>query len=246
MLDPFYPAVTPNLRLFDTNRVEVLEGPQGTLFGSGSLGGAIRVISNKPDATHFEAETEDTVTGVDGGGIGYDFNAMVNAPLVADKLALRVVGYYEHAPGWVDNTARHQTDVNTSDAAGVRAELKWTPTQDLTITGSALYETDHPRDSPFSLYNSSKYQWNGLVPNTNFDQTGIYSVTGVYDLHWASLTSITTYADRYENIQADFSADTAALLGISEPVPINDSGPSRTFSQEVRLAYRRTLDASAG
>ena len=236
ILDPFFPKITPDLRLFDVNRVEVLEGPQGTLFGSGSLGGAIRVISNKPDSTRFQAETEDTVEGVDGGGIGYDFNAMINAPLIRDKLALRVVGYYDQEPGWVDNTARKETDVNRAVSEGGRVELKWTPTQDLTLVGSALFESDRPHDSPFSFYNNKLYQWNGLVANTNYDRTNIYSISAVYDLHWASLTSITTYADRFENIQADFSFDAGALLGLFVPSPVNDIGPSRTFSQEVRLA----------
>ena len=90
--------------------------------------------------------------------------------------------------------------------------------------------------SPFSYYNNKLYQWNGLIPNTNYDRTNIYSITGVYDLHWATLTSISTYSDRQENIQADFSFDAGALLGLFVPSPVNDIGPSRTFSQEVRLA----------
>jgi outer membrane receptor protein involved in Fe transport len=236
VLDPFFPKITPDLRLFDVSRVEVLEGPQGTLFGSGSVGGAIRIITNKPDASRFEAETEDTLSGVDGGGMGYDFNVMVNAPIIPDKLAMRVVGFYDHSAGWIDNTARNQTQVNQSVDEGARLELKWTPTQDFTLLGSALYETEKPNDSAFSFYNNTKYQWNGLVPNTNYDRTGIYSITGVYDLHWANLTSITTYADRFENIQGDFSVDAAAFLGLFVPSPVNDLGPSRTFSQEVRLA----------
>jgi outer membrane receptor protein involved in Fe transport len=236
ILDPFFPKVTPSLPTFDINRVEVLEGPQGTLFGSGSLGGAIRVISNKPDLTHFQAETEDTVESVDGGGIGYNFNGMVNVPLIQDQLALRLVGYYDQNPGWVDNTARKETDVNRDISEGGRAELKWTPIQDLTITGSVLFSSDRPHDSPFSYYNNNRYQWNGLIPNTNYDRTNIYSISGVYDLHWATLTSISTYSDRQENIQADFSFDAGALLGLFVPSPVNDIGPSRTFSQEVRLA----------
>lgn len=236
ILDPFYPKITPNLRLFDVNRVEVLEGPQGTLFGSGSLGGAIRVITNKPNVNQFSAETEDTVTSTDGGGVGYDLNAMVNAPLVRDQLGLRVTGYYESDAGWIDNTARDEKNVNSAVSEGARVELKWTPLQNLTINGSALFESDRPHDSAFSYYNSDKYQWNGLVPNVNYDRTSIYSLSGVYDFNWASLTSISTYADRYENIQADFSFDAGALLGLFVPSPINDEGPSRTFTQEVRLA----------
>ena len=236
VLDPFFPAITPNLRLFDVDRVEVLEGPQGTLFGSGSLGGAIRIITNKPDTTRFEAETEETLTDVDGGGLGYDVNAMINVPLVRDKLAARITGYYQRSPGWVDNTVRGESDVNYGNASGARVELKWMPTQDLSLIGSALFENSRPHDSPFSIYNSNQYQWNGLVPVTNYDNTRIYSLTGVYDFHLATLTSITTYADRFENVQTDFSFIVAELFGLNEPVPINDFGPSRTFSQEVRLA----------
>src|SRR4029077_12079170 len=146
-------------------------------------GGAIRVITNKPDTTRFEAETEDTVSSVSGGGVGYDLNAMINVPLVRDKLAARIVGYYQKTPGWVDNTARGEKDVNYGNASGARVELKWTPTQDLSLIGSALFENSRPHDSPFSLYNSNKYQWNGLVPVTNYDNTRIYSLTGVYDFH---------------------------------------------------------------
>ena len=236
VLDPSYPKVTTNLRLFDVSRVEVLEGPQGTLFGSGALGGAIRVITNKPDASGYAGEMQATVESVQDGGVGYDLNGMVNIPLVADQLALRVVGYYQHAAGWVDNTATGQSNVNHAISAGGRVELGWYPTDDLHLVATALFENDRPHDSAYSFYSSRAYQWDGVVRNTNYNRTNIYSLTGDYDLHWAKLTSITTYADRKEAALADFTPTVLALLGVAIPSPIVDAGPSKTVSQEVRLA----------
>ena len=235
ILDPSYPKVTTNLRLFDVSRVEVLEGPQGTLFGSGALGGAIRVITNKPDASAYAAEAKATVSSVQGGGTGYDLNAMVNAPLVADRLAIRVVGYYQHTAGWVDNVATGQDNVNHALSAGGRVELGWYPTDDLRLIATALFENDRPHDSAYSFYDSRAYQWNGVVRNANYNRTNIYSLTGDYDLHWAKFTSITTYADRKEAALADITPAVLALLGVPIPSPIVDAGPSKTFSQEVRL-----------
>jgi len=237
VLDTNSPKITAVNSLFDVGRVEVLEGPQGTLFGSGSIGGAIRMITNKPNLDHYEAETEDTLSDTKGaGGLNYDVNAMVNMPLVQDKLGLRLVGYYDQEAGWVDNTARNQSDVNHSVTEGGRAELKFTPTDDFTVLGTAIWNSERPHDSDWSFYNNTQYKWNGLITNADYDRANIYSVTGTYNLHWASLTSITTYDDQYENVQADFSADIKALLHLSIPSPVNDLGPSRTFSQEVRLA----------
>lgn len=236
ILDPFYPKMSPSLRLFDVNRVEVLEGPQGTLFGSGSLGGAIRVISNKPNLDNFEAETEDTVSGTDGGEASYDLNTMVNLPLIEGKLGLRAVGHYTRDGGYIDNTARGENNVNHALSSGGRIELEFAPTPDLTLIGTAMFEAGRPHDVPYSLYNSKKYEWTGLVPNQNADRTNIYSLNGTYNLHWATLTSISTYADRAEDVRADFSQVAALLLHLNVPSTAEDYGPSRTFSQEVRLA----------
>jgi iron complex outermembrane recepter protein len=236
ILDPFSPKITPSLRLFDMNRVEVLEGPQGTLFGSGSIGGAIRIISNKPNLTDYEAETEDTVEDTSGAAGSYETNVMANIPIVSDELALRVVGYYDQDGGYIDNTARDERDANRSISEGARVQLEFVPISDLTLIASAQFDVGRPHDSAFSFYNSKQYQWNGLLPNTNYDSTDIYGLTGTYDLGWSNFTSITTYADRKENSLSDFSADAAHLLGIHAPSPERDYGPTQTFSEEARLA----------
>src|SRR5262249_9798262 len=99
VLDLTIPWTVPRLQLFDANRVEVLRGPQGTLFGAGALSGAMRVITNKPDMSGFHAATEESLTTTHGGGVGGAANVMVNAPVVPDQLAVRAVGYYDYTPG---------------------------------------------------------------------------------------------------------------------------------------------------
>src|SRR3546814_6716618 len=89
----------------DVGLVEVLRGPQGTLFGSGSLAGAVRIITKKPDLTKFDVAglADLGLTGSD--SFRQRYNAMVNVPLVEDQLALRVVGFYRHEEGYLDRTS---------------------------------------------------------------------------------------------------------------------------------------------
>ena len=236
ILDPSDPNVTMNLPVFDVKRVEVLEGPQGTLFGSNALAGAIRVITNRPDLRRYEFDTQDTVEDTKGGQLGYDVNAMANVPLVKDRLAIRLVGYDKHYGGYVDNVRTGATDVNYGTTRGGRVELKWTPTRDLSFLGMVLGEDDSPHDSAYSIYGNHTYSWHGAVPNYSYSYTRIYSLKGVYHSRSITVTSNTTYADRSESSLGDFTQTAYDLLGLNAPSPITDAGPSRTFSQEFRIA----------
>src|SRR3984957_9749200 len=87
--------------LYDLNRVEVLRGPQGTLYGSGSMGGTIKLVTNQPDPTAFAASAQTILSGTQDGGFNYGVNGMVNIPL-NDRLALRIVGTETYDDGWID------------------------------------------------------------------------------------------------------------------------------------------------
>ena len=89
--------------LYDLNRAEVLRGPQGTLYGSGSMGGTVKLITNQPDTQAFHVSGEATHLGdTDGGGFNYTVNGMVNLPLIDNQMALRLVGTDSHTSGWID------------------------------------------------------------------------------------------------------------------------------------------------
>jgi outer membrane receptor protein involved in Fe transport len=88
--------------LYDLNRVEILRGPQGTLYGAGSMGGTIKLVTNKPNLKKFEASAQGVISGTEGGGANPSGNFMVNFPLVDDKVALRIVGTEKYIGGWTD------------------------------------------------------------------------------------------------------------------------------------------------
>ena len=160
--------------LYDLNRIEILRGPQGTLFGSGSMGGTVRLITNQPDTNGFDMSAEGMVSGTDGGGLNHKENVMVNVPL-ADNLALRVVGTEQYTSGWIDrvvvspfpsvqNGGTVRGDVQNAPVVsqypgsnaylvyGVRTSLLWQPTSDLTVTPSIFFETT--RQNGISAYDS--------------------------------------------------------------------------------------------
>ena len=150
--------------LYDLNRIEVLRGPQGTLFGSGSMGGTVRLITNQPDLTGYHASGESILSGTQGGGFNHDNNLMVNIPLVDDKLALRIVGTENYRSGWINRAVLNPFPLVTDNGAvrgdvkdapvgkrysnsndyqiyAVRTSLLWRPTPNFTITPSFFFET---------------------------------------------------------------------------------------------------------
>jgi len=139
-------AYSTLLKLFDVDHVEALRGPQGTLFGSGSMGGTLRIIYNKPALDDYEATVDSDVTASKHGGEGYDVQGMVNIPVIKDELAVRAVVYEQHGGGYIDNTYLHQNNVNTSNTQGGRLMVRFKPNDDLTIDGSIIYEHDYGYD----------------------------------------------------------------------------------------------------
>ena len=154
--------------LYDLNRIEILRGPQGTLFGSGSMGGTVRLISNQPNLSQFQSSARSVLSGTDGGGFNHKDNLMVNLPLIDDTLALRVVGTENYTSGWIDRIVADPFPLVGGNPAGTvrgnvqdapftkqypgsnayqiyatRVTLLWRPTEGLSITPSIL-----PRGDP--------------------------------------------------------------------------------------------------
>ena len=152
--------------LYDLNRVEILRGPQGTLFGSGSMGGTVRLLTNQPDPSGYHASVQSTLSDTEGGSFNHADNLMINMPLVDDKLTLRVVGSENFTSGWINRIVvdpfplvtaggtergavqdapveKEYPGSNAYQTYGTRATLLWTPTDNLSITPSFFYETSH-------------------------------------------------------------------------------------------------------
>jgi iron complex outermembrane receptor protein len=120
-------APDPSLQLYDIKSVELLEGPQGTLYGTGSLGGILRLVPNEPDSAAFGAGVSAGLLAVRHGGLGGDVAAMLNLPVVRNRLALRMVGYASGEPGYIDDLGRGRSDVNNTQVHGGRAALRLEP-----------------------------------------------------------------------------------------------------------------------
>jgi iron complex outermembrane recepter protein len=142
----------PDPRLIDVERIEALRGPQGTLYGASSQSGTLRVITTKPDPRGFDAWAEAQLSTTKSGDPGHDVSAMVNVPLVDDKLALRLVGFTAEDAGYIDNvladsqgaTFSNQNvvdeNVNVIRTKGGRAALRWQASDGVSATLGAIFQ----------------------------------------------------------------------------------------------------------
>jgi len=225
-----------DLTLFDVERVEVLRGPQGTLFGSGALGGAIRIITNEPNTEEFEAKLATTVSSIDDGGDSYSVKGMVNIPLADDKLALRAVGMMRREAGFVDNLATQEDDVNSVDVDGYRVSLKYWANSDLEITAYASHESSENNESGSLIPVIAGNKGVGGVRNEplgNFLHTelDVYNLKVEYQLDWAEFMSSTTYSKKETDI---LQGNTD---GLGPGFSLVASGPDKniTIAQEFRF-----------
>nr|WP_294042516.1 TonB-dependent receptor [Sphingomonas sp.] len=120
-----YSGPDPGLRLYDVKSVEVMEGPQGTLYGAGAIGGVIRLNSNPVALDKVGASIAGGATATKGGSPGFDAAGMINLPIVADRLGLRMVAYRVRDGGYIDDSMRRLSNVNRTDTVGGRAALRW-------------------------------------------------------------------------------------------------------------------------
>ena len=251
---------TPDLDLFDLNRVETLRGPQGTLFGSGSVGGTIRYITNQPSTAGVEGVVEANVNLVDAKEFGGSVKGAINLP-VNDKVAVRAVGYYTEYGGYIDALRSNLTtdrNVNSGSRAGGRISVLLKPTETLTITPRIVYQEVRAdgfnREEKFNLFANPFTTTRGrvtfpdrvqflLLDEAFSDDTFIADMTAELDLGKVAVTSVTSYIDRDILASRDASALTGSVsvdLGFPAaavvlPSNLLDATSLKQFTQEVRL-----------
>jgi iron complex outermembrane receptor protein len=146
-----YSAPDPNLRLIDVERVEIMRGPQGTLYGGGSLGGVIRIATRKPDLDRYSASVLTGVGFTQGGGRGGALEAVANLPLIRGRAALRAVIYREAQDGYIANPRLGLSRVNGSDQVGMRASLRAMVAPNWTLTLGMTHQSNDNRDTQYGL-----------------------------------------------------------------------------------------------
>ncbi|EGY02445.1 TonB-dependent receptor [Nitrospirillum viridazoti Y2] len=223
-------VLDPNL--FDVERVEFLRGPQGTLFGSGSLSGALRILLKSPDVTQYDSSAlaDVALTGSDSWRQRYD--AMVNVPLVEDKLALRMVGFYRHEEGWVDNLGTGVHNANTLIDTGGRMSLLLKGSDRLQIKLLASYEDSNPHDSALVDPRLGKYKRNSNEPDLFTGKLGTVNGTIDYQFDGAHFTSSTTWSE----FDQQFFVDLAGTFAGAIPFGLDASAFQNTFVEEARLS----------
>jgi len=241
-------ATLADIGTYDINRVEVLKGPQGTLYGSESMGGTVRVITNKPDLSSYSGDIDASVSDTyHAGGANYDLNAMINAPLIADKLGARLVIGDEHDSGYIDNIYTGQNDVNSIAKTSVRAMLDAKPITNLDILFTYQYQNDIQDEGANEDIGLPNYKISRAYPDKNHFITNIYNMTINYDLPFATLTSSTSYIDKQNFSVRDltpvygsyysqsYNVDTGITIPANTGVGLTYRFPNKALVQELRL-----------
>lgn len=195
--------------MFDLARVEVLNGPQGTLFGEGSMAGTIRYISNQPDLSEWASKVQINANGMSGSDdYGYRFDGMVNIPVVEDKFAVRLVGFTTESPGYLDRRnlagATLEKDINTETSSGGRITAKWQATDKLSVKATA-YTIESETDS--YAWSTAPYFVETLpspfAPGS-YDDLKQYNLVFEYSFAGADFLSSTSYFDRDASFSQEF------------------------------------------
>ena len=151
-----YNGPDPNLNLYDVERVEVLEGPQGALYGAGSIGGIIRLAPRAPDLDRAEASADIGGTTTAHGALGYDSAAMINYAPWQDKVAIRLVGYRSVQGGYIDDPGRRVRNINAQAVTGGRAAIRIRPLDGWTLDGGYLYQSSHQPDLQYATAGAAR------------------------------------------------------------------------------------------
>jgi iron complex outermembrane receptor protein len=251
---------TPDLDLYDLDRIEVLRGPQGTLFGAGSSSGTVRYITAQPDIGNLGGSVDLTLNGVTDGEMGGSLKGSINLP-IGENAAMRAVGYYSELPGYIDSyypNATKRKDVNSGSRTGGRLAFRFEPAENFTITPRIVYqklETDgYPRIDAYNIlgnvYTTTEPQVDpgerGQVTQLREGLTDEFTMGDLkldFDFGDVGMTSVTSYIDRSVEVVRDASqltgsvtidlGGTAAQARLNSP--LIDSTDLSVFSQEIRF-----------
>jgi len=252
---------TPDVDLFDLNRVETLRGPQGTLFGSGSVGGTIRYITNQPKLGVSEGLFEANASLVGGDDFGGHVKGMFNVP-ISEKVAMRAVGYLTRYGGFIDARGEGgavKKNVNDGARRGGRLSFVIQPTENVTLTPRVVYQEIRAhgfnREEVFNIFANNntttrpkitlgeREQY--LLLNESFaDNTLLADFTANFELGAATLTSVSSYISRDIAVNRDASALSGSVsvdLGfpaaaVTLPSRLVDTTDLEQYTQELRLA----------
>jgi outer membrane receptor protein involved in Fe transport len=240
--------------LFELNRVEVLRGPQGTMFGQGAMGGAVRFITQQPDLTGYSGVTSAEVAETERGGMSYESGAALGGPLVPGSVGFRVAGWRRADGGFIDRVdpftgATVDANANRSVSEVFRAALLFAPSDTLRIVPSLTYQSESVHDtSSFYTYLSDPGAGileNGkLLPQPGDDEFALASLKLTATFATTELTALTGYFHRTTSELEDFTnipiwnnpMGPEYPLDYSDAISTEHNLSETSFSEEVRLS----------
>lgn len=226
-------------RPIDLERVEVLKGPQGTLYGQGSVAGAIRYITKSPDLTKFGGSIEAQESFISGGDSREIVSGVLNAPLVKDKFGIRIAAHAEEGGGWQDQPEAGIEDGNNQDLRLVRTKALWRPTDALSVQAMVVVHRNESQlglgyEDPDRTITVGVDRSRRLVPKEF--QYDIYNLDVKYDLGFAELLSSSTYIDHDHRYPFSYIGGPQTIYGGAlEGTDVREQR-AHQFSQEVRLS----------
>ncbi|MBK6721008.1 MAG: TonB-dependent receptor [Sphingomonadales bacterium] len=234
-----------NMRLLDVARVEVLRGPQGTLYGQGAMGGTIRYITNTPGLEEFAGNVSAELATIKEGGTDSSIEGVLNLPIVQGKFGVRVAAAHQHFGGWVDNTTLNLKDANSGSSDIVRGRALWRPDDKLSVSLTLSHQKLEV--GSINLSDANRTTTSAVATPTSSKAT-IANLAINYDMNFATLVSSSGWVDRKDTNQYDLSP--AFIPALEAPPPFGLGYPSGTFasisyhvpssnkifSQEVRLS----------
>jgi outer membrane receptor protein involved in Fe transport len=249
---------SPDLDPSEVDRVEVLKGPQGTLYGASSLGGVIKYVLKKPSLTTTEFNTSEELSAFDNGRFGTRLRASVTTPLITDTLGVSVSGYYRHDAGYIDDVGFGGKGVNDGNSWGARGALYWKPTSNVSVNLSAQIQNTATHG-----YSAVDLDWKTLKPLYGWNKESrstpeglrtrseIYAATFKWDTAIGSLLSSSGYTHIAPRETTDLTYNYAAPgtpIDFSTPGAALGSHVNNQFTQEVRYTSARfgPLDFIAG
>ncbi len=243
-------AGTTNLRVVDIDRVEVLRGPQGTLFGSGSLSGAVRYVTAKPDLATSLARAEVTGASTERGAGSYNGSLVLNTPIVDGTLALRSVAYYYNDGGFINDPRSHRNNINSTETEGARLALRYRPnarfTADLTVMAQESVDNASASALDPTPNGGSHFVTDGIYEPAYRASNRIFSMNLAYEFDHASLVSNSTYHRRTGRSDGDeyYFVPLITFLASGFTSFVEGAGQSTFavfgdyFTQELRLASK--------
>ncbi|MBV8156974.1 MAG: TonB-dependent receptor plug domain-containing protein, partial [Dyella sp.] len=233
---------------FDIDHIEVLRGPQGTLYGASSMGGLIKFVMAEPDTDSVHGHVQSDVSSTEHGDMGYAVRGSLNIPLRAD-MAVRVSAFNRQDAGYVDDPLQQKHNVNSGDGKGGRLSYLWSVSEAFTIHTSAMAQNTHTDSSARVDMEQNSYTpvfgpyEHARLPGTDMSDTKIRMYTVQMDgkLGWADLTSVSSY-NQYslvgpQDVSGTFGGIANMIYGIPGlGVKIVNNNDTGKFSQELRLS----------